>query len=51
MADELVVVLGGSVAATLTRLENARLRLEYDEAYRETAPRLSPHDDHRRHGA
>ena len=35
MADELVVVLGGSVAATLTRLENARLHLEYDEAYRE----------------
>src|SRR3990172_8035437 len=35
VADELLVVLGGRVAGTLTRLENARLHLEYDEAYRE----------------
>ncbi len=35
VADELVFVIGGSVAGTLTRLPNARLRLEYDEAYRE----------------
>lgn len=33
--DELVVVLNGSVAGTLTRLENGRLHFEYDEAYRE----------------
>lgn len=37
MADELVVVLGGAVAGTLTRLPNARLRLEYDDAYRSRA--------------
>lgn len=35
VADELVFVIGGSVAGTLTRLPNARLRLEYGEAYRE----------------
>ncbi len=33
MADDLVVI-GGVVAGTLTRLPNARLRLEYDDAYR-----------------
>lgn len=35
MAEELVVVLGGSVAGRLTRHENGRVHLEYDEAYRE----------------
>jgi HipA-like protein len=34
VADELVVLMGGVVAGTLTRLPDARLRFEYDEAYR-----------------
>ncbi len=34
MPNELIVVIGGIVAGTLTRLPNGRLRFEYDEAYR-----------------
>jgi serine/threonine-protein kinase HipA len=34
MTDSLVVILEDAVAGTLTRLPNARLRFEYDDAYR-----------------
>lgn len=37
MADELIVVIGRTVAGTMTRLPNARLRFEYDERYRVSA--------------
>lgn len=35
MTDSLVVVLGDAIAGTLTRLPNARVRFEYDDAYRQ----------------
>ena len=34
MKDSLLVILEGAVAGSLTRLPNARLRFEYDDAYR-----------------
>jgi serine/threonine-protein kinase HipA len=36
MTDSLVVVLGDAIAGTLHRLSNARLRFDYDDAYRDT---------------
>jgi serine/threonine-protein kinase HipA len=36
MTDSLVVVLDDTIAGTLTRLPNGRLRFDYDDAYRDT---------------